>query len=363
MKRFLMKILHLIDSLDFGGAQTVVKSIFEQDQSNDIFLLALRKTERIITISHPNINLHNSFSKYSLLPLFEIRRIIKSQNINILHCHLFRSQVLGWLIKKFFYPGIRLVFHEHGQIFGSDSNRLEDNLFILFLKLSRSKVNRFIAVSKTTQNKLITRVGVKYNEINVLYNPVSLNSLKETRKKSYNFKIGFAGRLVEMKGIKIFLDAVKIILQKYSNVIFLIAGDGTQQPMVIDIIQQINRPDKINYLGYIYDMSNFYKELDCLIVPSYWESMGMVVIEAQMAGVPVIASDIDAFKELITDGHNGILFESKNVQDLVNKIELLLKNNELQKRIIYNAYNSSQNFSISSYLPKLKQLYLIIDEI
>jgi glycosyltransferase involved in cell wall biosynthesis len=104
-------------------------------------------------------------------------------------------------------------------------------------------------------------------------------------------------------------------------------------------------------------MPEFYSKLDCLVIPSLWEPMGMVVIEAQMAGVPVIASDIDTFKELITHNYNGILFESKNVQDLVNKIELLLEDRHLRMNIIQNAYKTSRDFDILDYLLKLKQLY------
>lgn len=359
-----MKVLHLIDSLDFGGAQTVVKGIFEHHHSNDIFLLALRKTERIIVISHPNITLYNSSSKYSFLPLLKIRQLIKREKIDILHCHLFRSQVFGWLVKIFCCSKIKLVFHEHGQIFGSDTdNLLEDKLFILFLQFAKNKVDLFIAVSETTKNKLITRINIEYNKINVLYNPIHLKSLKKSQTKSNVFYVGFIGRLIERKGVKIYLQAAQKILKNHDNIIFLIAGDGPQKSIVIDTIKQINRSNKVNYLGYIQDVSQFYSKLDCLVIPSLWEPMGMVVIEAQLAGVPIIASDIDSFKELITDKQNGIFFKSKNVQDLINKIEFLVKDNELQKKIIYNAYNSSQNFSTSSYLPKLKQLYYLLTNI
>jgi glycosyltransferase involved in cell wall biosynthesis len=358
-----MKILHLIDSLDFGGAQTVIKSIFEKNAKSDIFLLVLRKTERTIIICHPNIFIHNSYSKYLPLPLIQIRQIIKREKIDILHCHLFRSQVFGWLIKVFFFPKIKLLFHEHGQIFGTETNNLfEYKLFLLFLRFAKNKVDSFIAISKTTKNKLMSKTGINYKKINMLYNPIepSLYQKIYLTKNSNIFSIGFAGRLVERKGIAVYLDAAKIILNKYDNVFFLVSGDGPGKSRVIDIIKQINSPSKLSYLGYTQEMSQFYSKLNCLVVPSLWEPMGMVIIEAQMAGVPVIASDIDTFKELITDRYNGILFESESLQDLVDKIELLMKDRDLQKSIIYNAYEGSKKFSISSYLQKLEQVYSTI---
>ncbi|MFK5970337.1 MAG: glycosyltransferase family 4 protein [Candidatus Marithrix sp.] len=357
-----MKILHLIDSLDFGGAQIVVKNIFEKSASNDIFLLALRKTDRTITILHPNIISHDSQSRYSPFPLFQIQQIIKRENIDILHCHLFRSQVFGWFVKIFFCPKVKLVFHEHGQIFGTDTgNLLEDKLFLLFLKLAKNKVDSFIAVSKMTRSKLMARANIDYQKITILYNPVDLKQFNKQfsvgKKNANMFIVGFAGRLVERKGIEVYLEAIEKILKKYDNIMFLIAGDGPKKSKVINFISQLNHSDKVRYLGYIQDMPEFYSKLDCLVIPSWWEAMPMVVIETQMAGVPIIVSYIDAFKELITNNHNGIFFESENVRDLVNKIELLLKDKDLREKIIYNAYKTLHNFDILNYLPKLEQLY------
>ena len=223
-----MKILHLIDSLDCGGAQTVVKNIFEKS-TNNIFLLVLRKTKITITISHPNIICHNSDSKYSLFPLFQIRQIIKTEKIDILHCHLFRSQVFGWFVKMFFYPRVKLVFHEHGQIFGTETdNPLEDKLFLFFLKLAKNKVDAFIAVSKTTQNKLMSRAGINSTKINILYNPINPSLYQRNYPPTKNdkniFSVGFAGRLVERKGIVVYLDVARIILNKYDNVFFFGSG-------------------------------------------------------------------------------------------------------------------------------------------
>ena len=77
-----MRILHIIDTLWIGGAQTVVKSIFEKQKDNkDIFLFALRKREINIEINHSNVFLYQSKAKYSFAPIKELRRIIKESKI------------------------------------------------------------------------------------------------------------------------------------------------------------------------------------------------------------------------------------------------------------------------------------------
>ena len=98
-----MRILHIIDTLWLGGAQTVVKTLFEkQEEKENIFLFALRKTEPLLSVNHKNVFVFPSSSKYSLNPIRKLIRFIHVHEINILHCHLPRSQFFGYLLKQFF---------------------------------------------------------------------------------------------------------------------------------------------------------------------------------------------------------------------------------------------------------------------
>src|SRR3989338_4867280 len=160
-----MKILHIIDSLGLGGAQTVVKGIFEKQPKNkDIFLYALRKREITTKIKNKNVKIFNSTSKYSLEPIKELRKLIEKEKIDILHCHLFRAQVLGWILKRFYFPKIKLIMHEHGQIFQNDIH------YNFLMSKMQKEVNLFIAVSKATKQKLIEKAKIDPKKITVLYN-------------------------------------------------------------------------------------------------------------------------------------------------------------------------------------------------
>ncbi len=371
------KVLHLIDSLEFGGAQTVVKNIFENQSHNDLFLLALRTTRPRIAITHSNIIIYQSQAKYSFLPLFKIKKIIQRENITLLHCHLFRSQVFGFLLKVLFFPKLKLIFHEHGQILGPDNQSwLENKIFLYFLKYTKSKVNLFIAVSNTISNMLIAKGKIHADKIITLYNPVKLNLKNypvseedEKQLKRLNgitetrFLVGFVGRLVSIKGIDLYLNVARILLEKYDNLLFAIAGDGPEKSRILSLINQINHhAEKIYFLGYIQNIVPFYSKLDCLVVPSTKEAMGLVVVEAQVMGIPVIASNLEVFNELIIDEHNGILFESQNSYNLASKIELLYSNKKLGNNIIKNAQLSAQQFDIAKYLLRLELIYLQLME-
>jgi glycosyltransferase involved in cell wall biosynthesis len=366
-----MRVLHIIDSLGAGGAERIAKNLLEFQPSEDVFLYALRSVDRPLVIAHPNVKAHPSSSRFSPMPLQELLTWIRASNISVLHCHLFRSQVFGWLLKTFYFPKIALVFHEHGRIFGPDfSSRLEDKSFLAFLRVASSRVDRFIAISVATRNRLISRARVKTEKITTLYNFVDpafyqqgsasdhqLAKRSRDGQRSSAFRVGFAGRLVPRKGVGTFLDAAELIGDRDLGFKFLIAGEGPQRRWVKKRIQKGGLSGSVSYLGHVSEITSFYNEIDCLVVPSEWEPQGLVEIEAQTLGVPVIASDTEALNEIIQDGQNGLLFEMGNATDLAAKVELLRSQSGLCTRLIAGGLQSARQYDISRYVAQLETLY------
>ncbi|MFA6572160.1 MAG: glycosyltransferase family 4 protein [Bacteroidota bacterium] len=356
------KTLHIIDSLGLGGAQTVVKGILEyQPENKSIFLFALRKRDITTEIKQSNVRIFNSTRKYSLSPLFELRNLIRKEKIDILHCHLFRSQVFGWLLKVIWFRNIRLIFHEHGEIFQCHF------LYDFFMRLSKRQVNRIIAVSNTTQSELIKKAGIQERKIVVLPNFVDLNkfnrnninwNLEEEKEKlgikKDEFVIGFVGRLEKVKGCEYLIKSLPYLNFPYK---VLVAGDGSEREDLEILAKTLGIDDKVIFLGYRDNVVLIYPLLDILVVPSLSESLGLSVIEAQAMSVPVIASNIGGLGELVINKKNGILFESKNYVNLAEKIVLLKKDIVLKEVMIKNAYNDIRKYCLENYMKSLIKNY------
>jgi glycosyltransferase involved in cell wall biosynthesis len=359
------KILHIIDHIGLGGAQTVIKGIFEsQTSSNNIFLYSLRKKNKEIKINHKNIFIFNSKNKYNPKPLREIKNIIKKEKIEIIHCHLFKSQFLGWILKVLYFPKLKLIQHEHGGIFKNNF------LYNFFINISQKQTDLFLAVSKATKNKLIKKGKTTKDKIIVLYNFVDLKkfnkknikwSIKKEREKlgikKDDFVVGFAGRLVERKGWREFVKASKIITRKNKKIKFLIAGDGADKEKMIVEINKSEFKENIIYLGYFSNMVKFYSLLDCFVMPSYWEGHPMAQLEALSMECLTISSDGLGMKEIITNKLNGLLFEVKNVNELVKKIELIYKKDNFKKNLVKNGLGDVIKYSLPKYLEKLNKIY------
>ncbi len=360
-----MKVLHIIDSLGLGGAQTVVKGIFEaQKENEDIFLFALRKRDITTEIKHKNVCIFDSRSRYSFAPIFALRKLIQKEKIDIIQCHLYRSNVFGIILKTIWFPHVKLIVHEHGGIF-------EDGmLYRLILNLNQKKVDCFIAISKSVQKALMRYAHVNESKITLLYNFVDLNTFSSKnvswhigveRTKlgisSENFIVGFAGRLVERKGWREFVEAARLLSQRNENISFLIAGEGEQKKELLALITKYALENKVIYLGHVSNMVWFYSLLDCFVVPSHWEPMGLTGIEAQAMEVPIIASNVDGLNEIVKNNENGILFDSTNFLDLSLKIKKLSTDSLLRKRLSLNAFGGVGLRSLNKYIKDLKYLY------
>jgi len=360
-----MKILYLIDHLGLGGAQSLVADIFNnQLENNNIFLYSLRSKEIEVEIKHKNVY-HNPSNLVVLIkPFLFLRELILRENIDIIHCHLKGAQYTGYLLKKLLFPEIILIFHEHGKIL-SGAKR-----YPKVLKLIREKIDLIIAVSKSTKMGLITKAGIDDDRIRLIYNFIDTEKFNKTnlsweveeeRNKlnlyPNDFLVGFAGRIVGMKGWREFIVSSKILTDDFNNMKFIIAGDGNEKDKLIDLIKQLNLQNHVHFIGFQSDMRKFYSMLNCIVVPSHHEAMPLTPLEAQAMGVPVIASNIPSLREIIQDEVNGLLFQKKDPEDLAQKILFLYNNSSLRHKIVSNGLINARKYSKTEYLRKLEGIY------
>jgi len=360
-----MKILHIIDHIGVGGAQRVVEGIIEKcGEKNQIFCYALRKHESRL-VNHKNLFIRNTSFTFDLLSLFEIKRLIEREKIQILHCHLYKAYLIGYLLKKLFFRKIKINFHNHGRIFRNSK------IYNFFLRYVKDNIDLFLAVSKTTKQKLIENAGIPEEKIVVLYNFVDLEkfnpeiSKKHRRNKERkmmgierdDFVVGFAGRLVNYKGWKEFISSARILTEKGLKLKFLVAGNGSDKQKLINLIDELNLLNKVFYVGLVLDMGFFYSMLDCFVIPSHSEAMGITGLEAQACGIPVVASDIPGLNETIRDHETGLTFRPKKAEDLARKIELIYKDEKLRKTLIRNGLENAKKYCLNDYLVTLNKLY------
>ena len=351
--------VHIVDSLALGGAQRVLKTYFESEKNNrNVHLLSLREVDDPVTIDHQNVKVSKARGKYSFSPLKDILRLIKGQEITIVHCHLFRAQIFGFLIKIGSRQKCRLIFHEHGRVVGKEyESYLEHVFFRTFLFVSQKWVDQYVCNSKLTKECLMKLVSPR-RLIVIVPNPIIPK--KEVHESARvlvrakmgipenKFVVGFAGRLIRTKGWRQFLEAVSIVSQN-RECFFLIAGIGPDLDEVKGVINRLDLDECGRVIGHVHDMTNYFASIDCFVMPSLWESHGIAHLEAQAARVPIIISDIQGLRKTVRPGVDAMLCSPGNSLSIAESIIRLKENVELRESLVGHGLTNVERFSLSGY--------------
>ena len=357
-----IKVLQIIDKYSFGGVETIVYTLINKFISKDIaiFYYFLRDTGHNKKIIRNNILIGNS-SKWNIYQLYRMVKIIKKEKIHIIHTHHRKGFYLACILSCFL-KSKKFVHHEHGDIF------LRIPFYELCFKLFSNNIDKVIVVSEVGKNELQRKTKFDERKIVVLNNFVDLEKFncinyshsyitdkKESlgiRKKE--FVIGFVGRLSEVKGIDCLIKAVSFLNFDYK---VLIVGDGILRKKCEELADILKIRDHIIFLGYFSQPSRIYPLFDVLVAPSTSESFPLTVLEAQAMKVPVISSNIAAFRNILTNFKTAIFFEKEYAKDLADKIKLINTDKELRKRLTNEGFKHVQQFPLDKYLQSLRKIY------
>ena len=217
----------------------------------------------------------------------------------------------------------------------------------LFQKMFIRKVSRFIAVSEYLKKGLVEN-HIPEDRIIIIHNPVRFKAVRpgtrERVRHQYGISLdqlvfGIVGRIVRWKGHIEFLKAADIVFKSVPEAKGLIVGDfsdgdSTYQALITRMVEESEFSDRIIMSGYVKDVEDLYSIMDvCVHASIDPEPFGLVITEAMAHGVPVIASDRGAPREIINDGVDGFLVDPVASERLASAIISLLSDETLRKRI------------------------------
>jgi len=181
--------------------------------------------------------------------------------------------------------------------------------------------------------------------------------IKESFLNKKKIVIGMvASKVCTFKGFDITIKAAEI-LNRTNNIVLEFVGEEINQDFRI-LANSLNLKN-VHFLGLLtpMDMSNFYKQIDILIIASKWEGLPTVMIEAMSFGIPVISTKVGEIPNFIKEGYNGLFFEKDNYIDLAQKIDFLIQNKYLYAALSKNSVNFSKNFYSDNVLENIINSY------
>lgn len=216
----------------------------------------------------------------------------------------------------------------------------------IFFKYSLNFSHQIRVTSTDIFNKINKRyknkTNITYNKINLkLYRPANNISKK---KDVHSLDLVTVGRLVESKDHITIIKALKI-LKNENRIQLTIIGDGPEREKLQDYVSSNNLNNNVVFLGAIPNnkLVEYFSQSDCFVFPSISEGFGMALVEAQAAGLPIIAADIPGTKDIINN-KNALLFEPQNHKQLSCEIQKLMTNFNLRDYLSKKSSESCSKF-------------------
>lgn len=223
--------------------------------------------------------------------------------------------------------------------------------FRAILKYMRFKnCNNIVCVDYNFINWYRTQVkNVEFN----FYTVTNYAKIDSDYKFKDNEKISivFARRLVEYRGTKLFTNSIKELLKKYENIDVTIAGTGPDEQWMRDNLKEFNN---VHFTTFESKNSiEFHSKFDIAVVPTIGsEGTSLSLLEAMAASCTVIGTNVGGITNIIIDGYNGLIINPKE-EELINALEMLIKNKELRKKLSQNSYQIvKDSFSYESWCEK-----------
>jgi len=261
------------------------------------------------------------YGKFNFAAITQLRKFILANDINIIHTHHYKTDIIGFFATK--GTACKIVSTPHGWSKDMDFKlwcyeMLDRCVFLLLDAVAplSEDIYRPLQNIPILKNKLyLIENGVDISEIDA----VTANDLaiKQLKKKNTHL-IGYIGQLISRKGLDVLLEAAAKITSLDWRIILI--GDGEQKNELVQIAQRLNILDRVEFLGFRADRIAFLKGFDVFVLPSKLEGIPRCLMEALAAEVPVVASDIPGCRDLITTNETGLLFSQDSPDDLAQKI-------------------------------------------
>lgn len=280
-------------------------------------------------------------AKVDLVAIWQMAQHFKEQKADIVHGHLSTSSVNGCLAARL--AKVKSVATSHG---------LSGKLSFIFADI-------MIGVSQAVCDHLIGQ-GVKPEKTAKVYNgvlpPPPLISKQEARDRHNlpqdKFIFGTVSRLTKLKGIDYSLEAYKTLAEQVPNSIYVLSGDGADMAEYQQWVKDNNLSDRIMFLGYQDDVWSVLPAFDVFIFPTLKDAMPMAIIEAMLAGLPIVASNVGGVPEVLGD-NTGYLVPKEDAKAIAVAALDASKNEQIGQSARVRALTLFTNTSMAAEAEKV----------
>lgn len=350
-ERVLVTLLNKFDRERYQIALFVYHSLFAMKLPEDIEVLSAE-----IKSYPPSAGLFAKL-RMNLLKVFALGRALRRYKPDVVLSVAGTNETLI-IARYLFYNKMKVILSEHTM--PSASTREAENRFVRYLinrliSLTYPRADLIITPSKGVVNDLYQNYGIPQEKIKVIPNPLDMEQIQDASRMQSKFvfpddgcfRIGYIGSLSREKNVPCLLKACAILKQDKLPVRLFIVGEGEAKESLKSLSRELGVEDCVHFLGYQENPYAILKNLDVLVVPSFYETFSYVMIEAMACGVPVVSSKWPGCEDIYRDMENCLLFPVDDHEQLAIAIERLIRQVDLRSVLLKNGLGFAQGFDSS----------------
>lgn len=359
-----MNILFLSTHLNTGGITsylfTMTKGLLHRGHQVHVVSSGGNMEKEFLSIGAKlltlNIRTKSELDPKIYLALKPLRRYIQENKIDIVHSQTRITQVMGTLLKRFDRTPYLSTCH------GFFKTRLSR-------KLVPCWGDAVVAISKAVEEHLIDDFAVAGEKVVLIESGIDLqefafvdDAMKREHRKRFGLGdepiVGIVARLSDVKGPDILIEAMSKVVPLIPDAKLLLVGEGKMEGALRKMVERLNLAGNVRFFSIVNKTFEMLSIFDIFAMPSRQEGLGLSIMEAQAAGLPVVASRVGGIPSLIEDGKTGVLVEPENSSDLAEAIVKLFGDRDRLKEIGAAGRTFIQKtYSADKMVDKIEELY------
>lgn len=368
-----MKVLHIIESLGVGGAETLLLNLLPelQSQGDEVTLAVMRgpfDLRPALELQGVRVVVLRARHRWSLIGAArELAALVHSRGYDVVHAHLYFPAVVTALSRRLGLHRAAQVVSFHNLAYAPCVNKAGVGLRWrrwLAAALYPRGFDAMMGVSAAVARHYEQALGL--NRVEVLHNPVPQSLSVRNFLTSHSasdlgvFSVVVPGRLVHEKGHADFLQALVLLRSQGRSLSVTLAGHGPLRALLEKQIEQLALADYVTITGALLheQLLDVVMAADLVVVPSRFEGFGLTALEAMALGRPVVATTAGGLPEVIADGETGLLVPPQDPAQLAQTIGRLMDDGPLRQRLgAAGRLRAQERFSLPAVTARLRDIY------
>lgn len=371
-----LNVVHICDHLGWPGSRMHgVKRLFAwmiprfDRERFTVSLISLRKRDpsddTLEALGIDVTYLHKG--KFDPATLMALLKALDRRKADVIHLHGYGATTFGRLAAAI--RGLPVVLHEHANLTNTPwFQQIADQLLAPYTDLA-------IAVSKSTADFVVNARLVPAERTKVVYLGVPLEEFSRPRSEAEIararrelaipdevFAIGTVTRLMPSKGNQYLVEAARPVFDALPSTRIYIVGEGELQPELEAQARSLGLGDRLVFCGFRRDIAQALSAFNLLVFPSLWEGTPLTVLETLAMGKPIVSTDADGLKDVLTPGSDAIMVPRRDGAALARAIIGLAQDPEERARLAANARRTGAAYDINLFVRKMEQLYVLLSE-